>query len=257
LLEEIRDGWHKFLIHLRELESGIHLKMRLIVVIFRSREVGVGLLQLFKLGVDRGEGLLHTIFSYMRNMFDDNDVVHVIAPTGVAVFNVLGETLHICVGLDWRNTKKGMSNSTMEKLQKKLQNPVVILIDERSMLSQIILGLVEYVVARSAHECGYSGDEWGGIPVMILFGDDYQLPSIGNQGGTHIPQINKICSMKGMHYMTQYQGGLQIMNLAEEVMELDQVCRQTEDHVLFKDILECLRLGWMLEQDESRLRDSR
>jgi hypothetical protein len=36
-------------------------------------------------------------------------------------------------------------------------------------------------------------------------------------------------------------------------MELDQVCHQTEDQVLFKDILERLRLGWMLEQDEARL----
>jgi hypothetical protein len=43
------------------------------------------------------------------------------------------------------------------------------------------------------------------------------------------------------------------MNLAEEVMELDQVCRQTDDQVIFKGILECLRLGWMNEQDEARL----
>jgi hypothetical protein len=61
LLEEIRDGWLKFLIHLCELDSGIHLKMRLVVVIFRSREVGIGLVQLFELGVHRGEGLLHIL----------------------------------------------------------------------------------------------------------------------------------------------------------------------------------------------------
>jgi hypothetical protein len=69
----------------------------------------------------------------------------------MASFNVLGETLHRFAGLDLRNTKKGMTNRTMEKLQKKLQNTVVILMDERSMLSQIILGLVEHAVARSAH----------------------------------------------------------------------------------------------------------
>jgi hypothetical protein len=44
------------------------------------------------------------------------------------------------------------------------------------------------------------------------------------------------------------------MNLSEEVMELDRVCRQTDDQVIFKGILECLRLGWMNEQDEARLR---
>jgi hypothetical protein len=61
--------------------------------------------------------IINTIVSYMRLMFDDNDVVHVVAPTGMSAFNVLGETLHRSVGLDWRNMKKGMTNSTMEKLQ--------------------------------------------------------------------------------------------------------------------------------------------
>jgi inorganic pyrophosphatase len=44
------------------------------------------------------------------------------------------------------------------------------------------------------------------------------------------------------------------MNLAEEVMELDQVCRQTDDQVIFKGILERLHLGWVNERDEARLR---
>jgi hypothetical protein len=54
-------------------------------------------------------------------MFDDNYVVHFVVPTGMAAFNFLGETLHRFVGLDWWSMKKGMTNSTMEKLQKKLQ----------------------------------------------------------------------------------------------------------------------------------------
>jgi hypothetical protein len=134
----------------------------------------------------------------MRCMFDDNDVVHVVAPTGMVVFNVLGETLHRFAGLDWGNTKKGMTNGTM----KKLQNMVAIMMDERSMLSQIILGLVEQAVARSAHECGHSGEDSGGIPVMILFGDYYQLPSIGNGGSTNIPQLNVNSGTKELHDMT-------------------------------------------------------
>jgi hypothetical protein len=117
-------------------------------------------------------------------------VVHVVALTGMAAFNVLGETLHKCVGLYWWNMKKGMTHSTMYKLQKKLQNTVAILMDENSMLSQIILGFIEQVVARTAHERGHSGEDWGGIPVMELFGDDYQLPSIGNGGATNIPQLS-------------------------------------------------------------------
>jgi hypothetical protein len=36
-------------------------------------------------------------------------------------------------------------------------------------------------------------------------------------------------------------------------MELDQVCRQTDNQVVFKGILERLHCGWMNEQDEARL----
>jgi hypothetical protein len=178
----------------------------------------------------------------------------VAAPTRMTSFNVLGGALHRVAGLDWRNMTNGMAHNTMEKLQKKLQNTAVILMDERSMLSQIILGLIEQAVAWTANECGYSGEDWGGIPVMVLFGDDYQLPSIGNGGATNITQLNKNAGTKGLHDMTQCQRGLQFMNFTEEVMELDQVCHHTEDQVICKRILECLRLGWMDEQDEPRLR---
>jgi hypothetical protein len=41
------------------------------------------------------------------------------------------------------------------------------------------------------------------------------------------------------------------VNLAEEVMELDQVCLQKDDQVIVKGILERLRLGWMNEKDEA------
>jgi hypothetical protein len=34
--------------------------------------------------------IINTIVSYMIHMFDDNDVVHAVASTGMAAFNVLG-----------------------------------------------------------------------------------------------------------------------------------------------------------------------
>jgi hypothetical protein len=51
-------------------------------------------------------------------MFDDNDVVHGVATTGIDAFNILGETLHRFAGLYWKNMKKEMSKRTQEKLHK-------------------------------------------------------------------------------------------------------------------------------------------
>jgi hypothetical protein len=56
--------------------------------------------------------LINTFVTVLRIMFDDNDVVHVAAPTGTATFNVGGEILHqmfsIMVEDDMKNLK-GMS----------------------------------------------------------------------------------------------------------------------------------------------------
>jgi hypothetical protein len=80
--------------------------------------------------------IINTIGSYLRRIFGDNDVVHVLAPTGIAAFNVLGETLHRFAGIDWKNPRKGMSNCKVQDLQKRLQTTIALLVDEISMLSK-------------------------------------------------------------------------------------------------------------------------
>jgi hypothetical protein len=86
-----------------------------------------------------------------------------------------------------------------------------------------------------------------------MFGDDYKLPAMGKPGATSIPTTNTK-NTKGHHDMTQNQGALQLINLAEQVMELDQVVYQREDQQHFKGLLERMRLGWLTDQDEHRLR---
>jgi hypothetical protein len=95
-------------------------------------------------------------------MFDDSDVVHVTAPSGMSAFNVFGETLDRFAGLDYRNTKKDMTQKTEQQLEKNLQNTIAILTDERSMISQLVLGLAEKAVTRTTHESGHSFEERGG-----------------------------------------------------------------------------------------------
>jgi predicted GTPase len=56
--------------------------------------------------------LINTLVTVLRVMFNDNDVVHVAAPTGTAAFNVAGETLHRMFSImveDNMKNLKGMS----------------------------------------------------------------------------------------------------------------------------------------------------
>jgi hypothetical protein len=120
------------------------------------------------------------------------------------------------------------------------------------MLSQEIVAFLEEAVAKTGHECGNAREDWGGLPVVIMCGDDYQLPAMGKPGATSIPIISTK-NTKGNHDMTQNQVALQFISLAEHVMELDQVVRQREDQQHFKGLLERMRLGWLTDQDEHRL----
>jgi hypothetical protein len=83
-----------------------------------------------------------------------------------------------------------MSNWKVQDLQKRLQTTITLLVDEISMLSQEIVALLEEAVAKTGHESGHAREDWGGLPVVKMFGDDYQLPAMGNPGATSIPIIS-------------------------------------------------------------------
>ena len=54
----------------------------------------------------------------------------------------------------------------------------MLIVDERSMLEAANLGVMQHYMKNCAHG-GVKWDEpWGGIPIVILVGDDYQLPPI-------------------------------------------------------------------------------
>jgi hypothetical protein len=47
------------------------------------------------------------------------------------------------------------------------------MIDEQSMLSSIILAVTERNVRESVFNGQNSKEIWGGVPVVLLFGDNY------------------------------------------------------------------------------------
>ena len=66
----------------------------------------------------------------------------------------------------------------MKTLMSKLENTIVLIIDERSMISALLLGTMEDYCRQAAFKGTSRHKSWGGLLIVILVGDDYQLPSI-------------------------------------------------------------------------------
>ena len=88
--------------------------------------------------------VINTIVTVIRNLFNENDVVQVCAPTGTAAFNTGGETLHHllknCAGMKSYNAFS-MSKKKKKELTFKLRNLLCLIIDERSLLDSNHLAL--------------------------------------------------------------------------------------------------------------------
>jgi hypothetical protein len=57
-----------------------------------------------------------------------------------------------------------------------------LIIDERSMLSSKVLGAAERNIRTTVYNGQNSQAIWGGIPAVILFGNDYQLWPVIDKG---------------------------------------------------------------------------
>jgi len=126
---------------------------------------------------------INTIVTVLRKMFGTNDVVKVAAPTGAAAFNVGGETCHHLT-MDGVSRSEYKPNSMAKKkrdlLIKKFKNLLCLIIDERSLLDLSLLGTVGRKISETIYEGGHNRDvSFGGLPVLLLVGDDFQLPGRG------------------------------------------------------------------------------
>ena len=118
----------------------------------------------------------------VRRLTGSNDTVQVGAPSGAAAFNVQGSTIHNLLGVRVTNPEKDLTENTKSRLLEQLERLLVLVIDERSMISSKVLAAAE----RNTRECIFRGQNsseiWGGLPVVLLFGDDYQLMPVDKSG---------------------------------------------------------------------------
>ena len=121
--------------------------------------------------------LIHTIVSTVRSSFQRNDAVRVCGPTGSAAFSAGGETIHWLFSIKVHNMTEILSATTRERLMQKFSNLVVLIVDERSMVGSELLAVMESFSHQTVHTGMNSSHPWGVIPVIILVGDDHQLPT--------------------------------------------------------------------------------
>ena len=128
--------------------------------------------------------IINTLISMVRQYTKCNDTVKVAAPSGGAAYNVSRCTLHQClnIAIDMKELAKSLNEDKQAELALKIQNMLMLIIDERSMISSGLLAAAE----RNIRHCVYGQQNqqelWGGIPVVLIFGDDCQLFPVAKEG---------------------------------------------------------------------------
>jgi len=187
--------------------------------------------------------VINTLVSVIRKIFQRDDIIRVSAPTGTAAFNVGGETLHHLIASSVSPSQYRCNSMTSKKkdtLVAKFKNLLVLLIDERSLINSKDLGAVERHIAETIYEGGPLHKEyWGGLPVLILFGDDYQLP--GTADGALVALTKKTGG-------TMVQRGREtLLSCAQHVMNLTTNKRVQENKNEDKELLSKVRTGDQLD----------
>ena len=170
------------------------------------------------------------------------DRVRVAAPTGVAAFNIEGQTLHSLFSLPTKGDFKDLEGERLHKMQQSLADMKYLIIDEMSMVGRKVFGQVDQ---RLRQVFPHQADVLFGGCSCLLFGDFGQLPPV----------------MDLPLYTTVSRTALSDLGSAayqsfDRAVVLDQVMRQSgedPDQVLFRDILLRLRDGRVTEDDWKQL----
>jgi ATP-dependent exoDNAse (exonuclease V) alpha subunit len=127
-----------------------------------------------------GTGKTYVLNKFIQHLKDAKIEVAVTASTGIAATHIKGVTIHSWSGI---GVKQTLSTKDLEFIKKKkplreqFDKTKVLIIDEISMLHQDQLNTIHSVLEY----CRDNSRAFGGIQI-ILCGDFFQLPPIGNYG---------------------------------------------------------------------------
>src|ERR1700722_11402912 len=166
-----------------------------------------------------------------------NPPVIVLAPTGVAAFNINGATIHSMLSIPIINDKRGkgldIDGERLKQLQERLQGVHYVIIDEKSMVGRRMLAQIDTRLRQAFPE--NKNVPFGGRSI-ILFGDFGQLPPV-----LDLPMYTTNISRNE----TSNNGIASYKNFSE-ACKLDIIQRQSgdsEEQKAFRNLLLRLRDG--------------
>ena len=202
--------------------------------------------------------IINTIIGIVRQMTVSNNTIQIAAPSGSAAYNVQGSTMHSLLNINVTNPENKLSEKRQEQLTEQLQRLLILIIDERSMISSKVLAAAE----RNTRECIFSGQNsselWGGLPVVLLFGDDYQLMPINKDGAIHGYSRRQ---GKANEYRTNMMTKAQYFSYRGDWLFTEVMCQNvyflTKNYRVkceqFKGILERVRVGKPTRDDADHI----
>ena len=192
--------------------------------------------------------IINTIVTAIRRMFNLNNVVQVAAPTGTAAYNVGGKTLHnlMRMGVDKFDYKpNSLKDAARGRLVKDFNYLLALIIDERSLVNSKDLGTVEAMMSETIYRGGLLDRlSFGGLPVLILVGDDYQLPS-SSGGATDVLETTPATKIA-------MNGRKIFRDCAEHVIELLSSKRINTKKLKDKELIQKVRTREELTEAEIR-----
>ena len=200
--------------------------------------------------------LLNTITSVIRRFTNSNNACIVAAPTGTAAFNVNGETIHSMSSMTENDENVGLpvlGETRKKKLIEKFKDCLVLIFDERSMIPSSLLGKTECIVNQTVFEGRgrRTHHSWGGVPVVVIAGDDYQLGGMGEGAPECLPPFAKFKADKNI-----LRGRTLFKEFASTVFKLPKVRRVDESKQQDAELMDRLRIGERVsDNDVQRLQN--
>jgi hypothetical protein len=187
-------------------------------------------------------------------MTQTNDTVKVGAPSGAAAYNIQGSTLRRLLVINVSRPEYKLTGAALENMQECLKHLLCLIIDEWSMLRSKVLVAAERNVWHSVYKGQNSGEIWGGVPVVLLFGNDYQLFPVIEEGAIQGYSKKKLkmpqtptAKMSASQLLCQKESNLFTNVMSETVFTLDKNYRVKSKE--FCDLLGRLRTGEPTQQD--------